>query len=40
LFEHDLSENRVTLFRIMLYPQFHARPIGVQVQHGPKLPPL
>jgi hypothetical protein len=23
-----------------LYPQFHIRPMGVQVQHGPKLPPL
>jgi hypothetical protein len=23
-----------------LYPQFHIGPIGVQVQHGPKLPPL
>ncbi len=22
------------------YPQFHIAPIGVQVQHGPKLPPL
>jgi len=22
------------------YPQFHTRPIGVIVQHGPKLPPL
>jgi hypothetical protein len=22
------------------YPQFHIGPIGVQVQHGPKLPPL
>ena len=22
------------------YPQFHIRPIGVWVQHGPKLPPL
>jgi hypothetical protein len=23
-----------------IYPQFHTRPIGVTVQHGPKLPPL
>jgi hypothetical protein len=22
------------------YPQFHIGPIGVQFQHGPKLPPL
>jgi hypothetical protein len=22
------------------YPQFHIGPIGVGVQHGPKLPPL
>jgi hypothetical protein len=22
------------------YPQFHISPMGVQVQHGPKLPPL
>jgi len=22
------------------YPQFHAGPIGVQLQQGPKLPPL
>jgi hypothetical protein len=22
------------------YPQFQIGPIGVQVQHGPKLPPL
>jgi hypothetical protein len=24
----------------MVYPQFHISPMGVQVQHGPKLPPL
>ncbi len=22
------------------HPQFHIRPIGVEVQHGPKLPPF
>jgi hypothetical protein len=22
------------------HPQFHTAPIGVRVQHGPKLPPL
>src|SRR5262249_17809030 len=26
--------------RLGCYPQFHAGPIGVQLQHGPKLPPL
>jgi hypothetical protein len=26
--------------RLQAYPQFHISPIGVDVQHGPKLPPL
>jgi hypothetical protein len=34
------SDKATRVISLGFYPQFHAGPIGVQLQHGPKLPPL
>jgi hypothetical protein len=36
----DPNFNVLSVRGLRRYPQFHAGPIGVQLQHGPKLPPL